>query len=464
LAIEPSAPERLLAGTWRRAFRSDDGGASWRGVFDGMVLDTEVFSLEPVPGRAGELWASTCGWVYRGERFGESWRRHQAGLTERRTPALAVISPERLLAGTVAGVFLSDDGGTSFRRTSDPSLAVLALAHHPAEPARILMGTDGAGIWRSEDGGESFAPASIGLASGRVSAVVAEGGSLYAALSFAGPLSGVYRSRDAGASFERLAALPASVTGLAVGDGELLAATEDGLFVFTTDGWLPAPGIAAGRVDGLERGGEGWTVSAGGRRYLWRGGRLAASTPSAAAVATGAAHDAERRLGTGDARFPALRIAPDGARLAMAGGAAPLALPFPHQSVLAAAVDGERLLLATSGFGLRTAPLPAAAAGAASGALERIEDPEVGGEALGSDGLAPHGVADRAPGLVPVAAIRESAVGSERLELVEVSGELARRQAPESELANTGRIDDARAVGQPVDPRAGRRVASPLRF
>ena len=85
-----------------------------------MVLDSEVFSIQPVPGRAGELWASTCGWVYRGSGFGERWERVKTGFEERRTPSLLVLSPERILAGTVAGLHVSIDGGRSFRRTSSP--------------------------------------------------------------------------------------------------------------------------------------------------------------------------------------------------------------------------------------------------------------------------------------------------------------------------------------------------------
>jgi photosystem II stability/assembly factor-like uncharacterized protein len=380
LAVDPRSPERVLAGTWRRAYRSEDGGASWRGVFEGMVLDTELFTLEPVPGRPGELWASTCGWVYLGEEFGARWSRKREGLAERRTPALAVPAPGHLVAGTVAGVYLSEDAGASFRRTSDPELAAQSLAFHPRRPERLLLGTDGAGIWRSTDGGRSFAPASAGLAGARVAAVVAERGAVYAALAFAGPLSGVYRSGDRGASFERLGALPGSVSALAIAEGELLAATERGLFVRSGAEWRPAPGAPPGRIESLERAGAAWRVRADGRRFLWRGGRLVDEPLGRGAPAAAAA--GERRLGTGDARWPWLRLGADGARLSGATGGAAIALPFSHDAVLGAAVDGDRLLLATSGFGLRAVKL------AASGAVERVQDAQVGGEALGGD-LAP---------------------------------------------------------------------------
>src|SRR6185295_1997146 len=117
----------VFAGTWRQAYRSDDGGATWQGVFDGMVLDSEVFTL--TPGReSGEIWASTCGWVYRTENSGGTWRRYQQGLGERRTPSFAVLPDGRLLAGTVAGAYLSADGGLTWKLGSDPALSVLAVA------------------------------------------------------------------------------------------------------------------------------------------------------------------------------------------------------------------------------------------------------------------------------------------------------------------------------------------------
>jgi hypothetical protein len=222
--------ERVIAGTWRRAWRSDDGGASWGAIHEGMVLDTEVFSLHPVIGRPGELWASSCGWVYRAERWGDRWSRFKGGLTERRTPSFRVLAPERLLAGTVGGSFLSTDGGTNFRRTSRADLSVLAIAHHPTHPERVLLGTEGSGVWLSTDGGESFSPRPVGLRNVRVPALARLGDQVFAALVHAGPSSGVFRSPDGGVSFEPAPAEVPAVLDLAAFDGRVLAATERGLF------------------------------------------------------------------------------------------------------------------------------------------------------------------------------------------------------------------------------------------
>lgn len=249
LHVDAARTGTILAGTWRRAYRSDDGGSSWSGVFDGMVLDTEVFSLHPIPGEAGGLWASSCGWVYRGQRWGDRWQRHQSGLAEKRTPSFAVLAPERLLAGTVAGSFLSTDGGATFRRTSPANLVVLAIAHHPARPERVLLATEGSGAWLSTDGGESFANRAVGMRNVRVAALASLGDQVFAALAHAGPSSGVFRSPDGGASFEPSPASLPTVLDLAGIDRRLFAATERGLFERVDGAWQKQPTIGDARVE-----------------------------------------------------------------------------------------------------------------------------------------------------------------------------------------------------------------------
>ncbi|HEY0782611.1 MAG TPA: hypothetical protein VGE98_09160, partial [Thermoanaerobaculia bacterium] len=201
---KPDAPPgtfSVIAGTWRRAYRSDDGGKSWKGVFDGMVLDTEVFSLTPVADKPGEIWASTCGWVYQSRDHGDSWQRFKDGLDERRTLSFAVLPDGRVLAGTVAGLWVSADSGKSWKRQSDPALSVMSIAFHPAHPERILIGTEGSGVWASDDGGAGFYRSSVGLTNTRVTALAASGDDLLVGISQAGPISGVHVSHDGGRSF-----------------------------------------------------------------------------------------------------------------------------------------------------------------------------------------------------------------------------------------------------------------------
>jgi photosystem II stability/assembly factor-like uncharacterized protein len=249
VVVDPSRPDTVIAGTWRRAYRSDDGGHTWSGIFEGMVLDTEIFSFTPVAEHPGEIWASSCGWVYRTLDHGDHWVRFKDGLDERRTVSFAVAPDGRLLAGTVSGLFTSADEGRSWRRLSDPALSVTAIGVHPARPDRILIGTEGAGAWISANGGVDFFRSSRGMTATRAGALAMAGDDLLVAVNHAGPLSGVYVSRDRGKSFSGdFSPLP-TVLGLAVAGKRAYAATEHGLFERRGADWHRLPELGSERVE-----------------------------------------------------------------------------------------------------------------------------------------------------------------------------------------------------------------------
>lgn len=421
LWVDPLDTRTVLAGTWRRAYRSDDGGNTWRGVFTGMLEDSEVFSIQPVPWNRGELWASTCGWVYQTLDLGGKWQRFQTGLAERRTPSFAVLVQGRLLAGTVAGLYSSDDSGRSWQRRTGPELAVLAVAQHPARPERVLLGTEGSGVWRSEDGGTSFRPAAPGMHNLRVMALAREGRRVLAAVNHAGPASGIYVSEDGGNTFTPDPAPVPTVLSLAVGDGRAWAATEQGLFERTATGWRRVEHFAKDRIEQV-RVGEGRVVVRSARGLFEQHGTSFRAipykhgTPRGAALAGDALYVTDdgglyrlaggtnhttatpmrgamveslgaqlflsgrgglwartepagewrefwpqpsRLLPTGDARHPALVIAGDRALLLRAGGEpVSVDLAFPARDVASALVVEGKLLVGTSGHGLQIAPLP----------------------------------------------------------------------------------------------------------
>jgi len=416
LLVDSTQPETVIAGTWRRAYRSDDGGRTWAGIFEGMVLDSEVFSLTPMPGRPGEIWATTCGWVYQTKNRGAKWERFKDGFEERRTQSFAALPGGRMLAGTVAGLHSSDDGGKTWKRVGDPALAVLAIAVHPARPERVLLGTEGSGVWISDDGAATFRPANQGMTNTRVPALAAVGNDLLLALSHAGPLSGVHVSRDRGRTFDgEFRPLP-GVLDFAVHEGRLYAATERGLYERRGVDWHRLKELGDNRVEQLvesgpvlvartstalweQRGaqfvqrpfkhgaprsaavyGEALWVSdakdvyrltekandtietpfAGGRLHLlgdqlllWgSGGTWTRAGSDAGWVEL--TKEPSRVLATGDPRFAALLISGDTVRLfdREARKFQVLDVPVPARDISAALVLDGRLLLGTSGYGV----------------------------------------------------------------------------------------------------------------
>jgi len=260
LAVDPRDPDVIYVGTWRQAFRTEDGGNSWTLINNGMVLDTDVFSITIDPNDPDNLWASTCGWVYNSRDRGNSWLRFRDGFNNRRIHDIEIDpqNPHCILAGSVAGLYRSSNLGKSWQLVSGDNMVINALAIHPERPGRIIIGTEGDGIYVSCDDGKSYTRSSLGLHNVRVAEVVPDpraNGRLYAAVFFGGAASGIHRSDDHGISWEKInkTKLPEVLSLLVRSDVDpmFVAGTEQGFF-WSQDGveWTQAePSVAPTRVE-----------------------------------------------------------------------------------------------------------------------------------------------------------------------------------------------------------------------
>lgn len=216
LAFAPDDPKTLYAGTWRQAFRTRDGGETWSRIAEGMVLDSSVYAWDFAPDDSKDIWVSTCGWVYRTKDGGDRWTRFKTGFTNRRSHNV-LRDPRRrdvVYAGTVGGLHRSTDGGATWSRISRETLVVTAL-DVDRRTNRLYVGTEGEGVFHSDDGGLTLVPGSVGLAEGRVSDLVRDPNDPERVLFFrayAGQESGVWEAK--GMRVRRLSVdpLPPSAT------------------------------------------------------------------------------------------------------------------------------------------------------------------------------------------------------------------------------------------------------------
>ncbi len=334
LLVDSNRPETVIAGTWRRAYRTEDGGRTWAGVFDGMVLDSEVFSLTPAAGRPGEIWATTCGWVYRTLDGGNKWERFKEGFEERRTPSFSILADGKLLAGTVAGLHVSTDGGRTWKRVGDPALAIHAIAWHPKRPGRVYLGTEGSGIWVSGDDAASFHPSSSGMTNTRISSLSAVGNDLLVALSHAGPSSGLHVSRDRGRTFgasgEDFAPLP-TVLDLGWHEGRVYAATERGLYERRGKAWFRLKELGDSRVEQILSDGPELLARTSAGLWELRKGVFVAKPSAAGAPRSAAFFDGALWVSGGEGlyRLAAAPAGSPGGTAGKPGGAALVETPFP---------------------------------------------------------------------------------------------------------------------------------------
>lgn len=175
-AATPTDPPAFLAGTrYGEIYKSVDGGDSWSPVSPGIGVAGEIASLVVDPKNEATVYAGT-GYAY-------SYYYYPFGAFAK-----------------------SADGGTTWTDLA-PDLfgaGVSAIAIDP-EASTLFVGAQysSSPVLRSTDGGASWAPASSGLPlDSYISSLVLDSlspATLYAATSF-----GVYRTRDAGASWSLL--------------------------------------------------------------------------------------------------------------------------------------------------------------------------------------------------------------------------------------------------------------------
>jgi photosystem II stability/assembly factor-like uncharacterized protein len=198
-------------------FRSDDAGASWRllpfprgtpGVFNAVL----IHPLEERHYYAGlDAGDSQDSGVYESKDGGEHWQA-LAAIRGSRIESLAMspVDSSRMAAGTSKGVFLTADGGATWRRISretDPEMQdITALAFDPADTNILYAGTPHL-PWKTTDGGTTWHSISSGLIddsdifSIRVDPNRPQ-------LVFASACSGIYRSDSAGEAWVKIQGIP----------------------------------------------------------------------------------------------------------------------------------------------------------------------------------------------------------------------------------------------------------------
>ncbi|MEN6401212.1 MAG: hypothetical protein ABFD94_04655 [Armatimonadia bacterium] len=193
LAVHPQNSQILLLGTEGGIYKSTDQGLTWHEKRAGFPAPTRYRYSAPIgalcfdPTRPDTLYAGIgrprfgkdgAGAVYRSYDCGETWKLATPPGT---LPEKCIVSDlempadgSYLLAATDSGLFRSTDGAHTWQRASGlPDQPVPELAIAPSNPsvvyctvrttARDVQPWNG-GVWRSDDGGQTWQGRSDGLA------------------------------------------------------------------------------------------------------------------------------------------------------------------------------------------------------------------------------------------------------------------------------------------------------------
>jgi photosystem II stability/assembly factor-like uncharacterized protein len=238
VAIDPRDPRVVYIGTWHLPWKTSDAGATWRPVRTGMIDDSDVMTLNLDQRDPDTVFATACSGIYRSPDAGGRWSRIRGiPSSSRRTRAFAQdqAQPDSFYAGTTEGLWRSDDGSASWRLLTAKDLVVNAVL--PLPGGVVLLGTDGAGVLRSDDSGRTYAAANDGFSSRFIAGVVASpGGRVMAAIGhdrrhggvFTPTSDGKWVSLGTGLEGREVLSLAAASEGE---DEVVVAGTDQGVFL-----------------------------------------------------------------------------------------------------------------------------------------------------------------------------------------------------------------------------------------
>jgi len=267
LAVDPGNADAVYAGTWHLPWKTTDGGKTWHNIKQGLIVDSDVFSIIVDAEHPHTVYLSACSGIYKSENAGTLFRKIQGIPTEARRTRSLMQDPEKpevVYAGTTEGLYKTVNAGKTFERMTDADVVVNDVYVDPGDSNRVLLATDRGGVLTSEDGGATFTPSNQGISERKVAAVLVDKDNpelLYAGVVNDKKYGGVFRSSDGGAHWEQLG------TGLDGRDVFSLAETKDGHVVAGTGHGIFVLGDAgnpAGAGDPPAAGGTTDVAAAGG--------------------------------------------------------------------------------------------------------------------------------------------------------------------------------------------------------
>ncbi len=257
VAIDPKDPDVIYAGTWHLPWKTTDGGEHWDNIKEGIIDDSDVFSIIVDPTSPQTVYASACSGIYKSENAGGVFRKVQGIPSTARRTRVLLQDPhnlDRVFAGTTEGLFRSDDAGKTWSRTTGPEIIVNDVSVNLEHPQRVLLATDRGGVLASDDGGDTFHPSNRGFSARQVTTLARDANrrsTLFVGVVNDKDWGGVFESTNGGVNWmQRSDGLQGrDVFALdQAPDGTMLAGTIHGIFRLdgSSETWQRVEGMPEG--------------------------------------------------------------------------------------------------------------------------------------------------------------------------------------------------------------------------
>lgn len=207
-AIDPQNPDVIYAGTFHLPWKTEDGGKNWHRINQGVLDDSDVFSILVDPQMPSVVYASACSGIYKSLNAGELFARikgipHSAIRTRvlKQDPK----HPMVVYAGTTGGLWKTFDGGAKWELYSAADVTVNDILIDPRNSERVLLATDRGGVLASNNGFDDYDYSNQGFAHRTVGAVLTDHSDpsrIYVGIVNDKELGGFFTSDDAGKNWK----------------------------------------------------------------------------------------------------------------------------------------------------------------------------------------------------------------------------------------------------------------------
>ena len=242
LAVDPGDPDILYAGTWHLPWKTTDGGKNWKNIKQGVIEDSDVFSIIIDSAKPATVFLSACSGIYKSENAGELFHKIAGIPADARRTRVLMQDPRNhdvVYAGTTQGLYKTVDGGKKFTAMTGPEVIVNDVFVDPSDSDHVLLATDRGGVQISKDAGVTFAASNHGFSQRKVEALLVDRANpshVFAGVVNDKTFGGVFVSTNGGESWQQIGA---GLDGRDVfvlsqaQDGTVVAGTNHGIFALT---------------------------------------------------------------------------------------------------------------------------------------------------------------------------------------------------------------------------------------
>jgi photosystem II stability/assembly factor-like uncharacterized protein len=178
LAMDPQRPNVLYAGTTGGVYRTINATESWEKTSTGMVAsDAKMASMAlgvngllVDPTNSDVVYAGTTNGLYKSTDQAEHWTKIGGSIQHAYISAIQLdpTNPSTLYMATSDRVQKSEDGGETWQPKIHglEAASIRSLQMSLLDPRTLYVGTNGGGLYRSTDAGESWSRLPLTPASG----------------------------------------------------------------------------------------------------------------------------------------------------------------------------------------------------------------------------------------------------------------------------------------------------------